>query len=93
MGNPTNYSRIGGESVRVGDCWVWAEIKYLDSPTDYREFLPQSAVRWRHTSGDDLVMLDPSSYPKPRARPWGLWPALLFVPMIVWFLLKLAESW
>jgi hypothetical protein len=31
--------RIGGTAVHVRDCYVWAEIQYLDSPTDYREYL------------------------------------------------------
>jgi hypothetical protein len=27
-------------SLHVQDCRIWAEIRYLDSPTDYREYLP-----------------------------------------------------
>ena len=34
----------GGVSVHVKDCYVWAEIQYLDSPTDYREY-----IHIRHT--------------------------------------------
>ena len=30
----------GRAAFYVGDCRVWAEINYLDSPTDYREYLP-----------------------------------------------------
>ena len=30
-----------GTSCHIGDCYVWAEIFYLDSPTDYREYLPE----------------------------------------------------
>jgi hypothetical protein len=49
--------QIGGSTVHVGDCYVWAAISYLDSPTDYRECLPYR--RWRAgPSGDELVMLD-----------------------------------
>jgi hypothetical protein len=48
--------QIGGSTVHVGDCYVWAAISYLDSPTDYREYLPHR--RWRAaTSDDELVML------------------------------------
>lgn len=32
--------QAGGVSVHVRDCYVWAEIRYLDSSTDYREYLP-----------------------------------------------------
>ena len=31
--------KLGGYSVHVGDCYIWSEIYYLDSPTDYRECL------------------------------------------------------
>ena len=50
---------IGGEAFHVGDCHIWSAIYYLDSPTDYRECLPQPGV-CPHTIGDDLVMLDSS---------------------------------
>ena len=33
--------QIGGEPVHIRDCYVWAEIYYLDSKTDYREYLPE----------------------------------------------------
>lgn len=33
-------SRVGGESFTVSDCFVWETIRYLDSATDYKEFLP-----------------------------------------------------
>lgn len=50
-----NQQRIGGTTVHVGDCLIWAAIFYLDSPTDYRECLPfRQLVR---TTGD-LVILD-----------------------------------
>lgn len=50
--------QCGGECFHVGDSYVWAEIQYLDSPTDYREFLPQYPIARKVTS--DLVMLDSS---------------------------------
>jgi hypothetical protein len=30
-------SSVGGHAVRIGDCYVWAAIEYLDSASDYRE--------------------------------------------------------
>ena len=37
----SRYERqAGGVPVHVRDCYVWAEIRYLDSATDYREYLP-----------------------------------------------------
>jgi len=32
-------SSVGGHAVHIGDCYVWAEIEYLDSASDYRECL------------------------------------------------------
>lgn len=46
-------------SLHVQDCLVWAAIHYLDSPTDYREHLPQSRPQ-RCTKRDDFEMLDTS---------------------------------
>ena len=57
---------MGGESVHVGDCHVWAEISYLDSPTDYRELLPV-ASQSRITG--NLVMLDDEPI-FPRLKKW-----------------------
>ncbi len=49
-------AHIGGTSVHVGDCQVWAGILYLDSDTDYREYLPNNPRRWSRE--DELAMLD-----------------------------------
>ena len=52
--------RIGGNTFHVGDCRIWAEIYYLDSPTNYREYLPQhSSLK----TVDELQMLDDMSSP------------------------------
>jgi hypothetical protein len=48
---------IGGNGSHVGDCYVWAGINYLDSATDYREFLPCNALSPMPPIGE-LVMLD-----------------------------------
>ena len=50
--------QIGGSAVHVGDCYIWAAISYLDSPTDYRECLPHHGRRPTVLSEDELVMLD-----------------------------------
>jgi hypothetical protein len=68
MGNLADHHRIGGEGVQIGDCYVWAEIYYLDSTSDYREYLPQNGANGpRSVSLDDLVLLEPSE-----RSPWGL---------------------
>lgn len=48
-------------SFRVGDCYIWAEIHYLDSATDYRECLPHPSSKRVPHAVDDLVMLDSSA--------------------------------
>lgn len=57
------YTQIGGEPVHIRDCYVWAEIYYLDSKTDYREYLPERAPSLPE---NELVMLDSSS-PNPNS--------------------------
>ena len=45
---------------RIGDCYVWSEIHYLDSRTDYKEFLSEN-VRKPNAGEKDLIMLDSSA--------------------------------
>ena len=52
------HERIGGHTVHVGDCHVWAEIFYLDSPTNYREYLPHRIGLGLKPCGAGLVILD-----------------------------------
>jgi len=52
----TTY-QVGGTTARVGDCYLWAEIHYLDSPTDYRECLA-SDHSLSVAPSNELVMLD-----------------------------------
>jgi hypothetical protein len=40
MATQNHSERIGGGTVYVSDCHLWATIRYLDSATDYRECLP-----------------------------------------------------
>ena len=56
---PKLDKKIGGEAFHVGDCYIWAAIYYLDSPTDYREYITQNGF-CTCTISADLVMLDSS---------------------------------
>ena len=62
---------IGGSAVHIDDCYVWAAISYLDSPTDYREYLPHDRLELPAASDSELMMLE--------ARSHTLWPALRIV--------------
>ena len=46
MANTIPRIEIGGEGIHVRDCYVWTEISYLDSPSDFREYLPQDR-QWK----------------------------------------------
>jgi hypothetical protein len=56
MANTIQRKEIGSEGIHVRDCYVWTEIYYLDSSSDYREYLPQD----QHGSpgGHSFEMLD-----------------------------------
>ena len=54
MHSKPGKGKIGGLAVYVGDCYIWAAIAYLDSPTDYRECLPHGEEQPASRSG--LVM-------------------------------------
>jgi hypothetical protein len=64
MANTIQREEIGGEGIHVRDCYVWMEILYLDSPSDFREYLPQD----RKPNDDRLVMLDSSRQSLSSAR-------------------------
>ena len=57
MSDPNEHTQTGGATSHVGDCYIWAEIYYLDSATDYRECL-MPKVRNPQSDFGDLVMLD-----------------------------------
>ncbi len=63
--NSTNV----GQEFRVRDCYVWSEIHYLDSATDYREYLPQNGMLARIRSVD-LILLGSSRQSYPHPFPW-----------------------
>ena len=62
MQKPQITHRLAGNEFHVSDCHIWAEIWYLDSPTDYREFLDEntSPASARELQGpvSELQMLD-----------------------------------
>jgi hypothetical protein len=62
--------------LQLQDCRIWAEIDYLDSPTDYRECLPGAQTPPLAADDSDPVLLDArfphSRKPTARSRPFGL---------------------
>ncbi len=95
MDNLADHQRIGGGKLRIG---VWAEIGYLDSPTDYREYLPKNGARPRNIPCNDLVVLESHASPQSsKAKQWSPWLVFLFILMISfmisWFSLCLLDLW
>jgi hypothetical protein len=80
MSDLTPQKQIGGTAIHVGDCRVWAEIYYLDSPTDYREFLPCNEPR--PVPARELVLLDDMT-PFPRIIFGWCLGALIFACVIL----------
>ena len=48
-------------AFHVRDCYIWSEIQYLDSPTNYREYLSGRGAYTHGIAGDELVFLDSST--------------------------------
>jgi len=84
MGNLADHRRMGGEGVHIGDCYVWAEIYYLDSPTNYRDYLPQDCVLEPRTVPlDDWVILESSERsPRRGNKPLLGWMVFLSILLI-----------
>lgn len=61
MSNLVRTHASFGTSFHIGDCYVWAEIFYLDSPTDYREYLPKGE-RIRPGFGPFTTLNDSSGF-------------------------------
>jgi len=61
MDKRPHNEEIGGTTVHVGDCYVWAQIRYLDSPTHYRECLPDRKLHFV-SSRIKLVTLDTNQH-------------------------------
>jgi hypothetical protein len=59
MSNNRELGKYGGQKYHVGDCYVWASISYLDSTTDYREYLPGNVQLSANTpSAESFVLLN-----------------------------------
>lgn len=69
------------------DAFIWNAVRYLDSPTDYREYLPRSGHP-ASAQQSQLVMLDDV----PRHVRSGLWIMTLAVILICLILLVLLRN-
>ena len=58
MGPIKKRSFREGEEFHVADAYIWAQIYYLDSPTDYREQLPDNDKPQGIFPLEPMVLLD-----------------------------------
>jgi len=74
-------------AFHVRDCYVWSEIHYLDSLTNYREYLPPPVSYSNNVRNEDLVLRDSSSHlPTRRHLPLRAFLALLVViGLLLWY--------
>ncbi len=82
MAEPAERKQIGGEATHIGDCQVWVEIYYLDSQTDYREYLPQKRVFFR--SNEFIPLCSSTSSPGSDFRSVLAWAMPLLFLVISW---------
>jgi hypothetical protein len=79
--NPDPEAR--GGSLHIQDCRIWAEISYLDSPTEYREFLTVSGTLSRDAQPDVLTVWDTSTHWKMRDLTWPLLSVLAMILLLI----------
>ena len=82
MAEPAERKQIGGEATHIGDCQVWVEIYYLDSQTNYREYLPQKRVPFR--SNEFIPLCSSTSSPRSDFRSVLAWAMPLLFLVISW---------
>ena len=54
-------AQTGRTETQIRDPYIWAEICYLDSPLDYRDYLPRKTTPDGDALGEPLVFLDTDS--------------------------------
>lgn len=77
---PNPYPQGRACNLHLQDYQIWAEIDYLDLPTDYRECLPGSMPPPDSTEQPELTLLDPHTPISSRhtGRSRLLWVGLTF---------------
>lgn len=68
-----------GREFPVSDCYVWSEIHYLDSTTDYCEYLPGPVIGARKIATDEFFMLDNARRSSSNRTFWGLGVLAIFM--------------
>ena len=88
MKSGITHDGTGGERFHIRDCYIWWAIHYLDSSTDYREYLPCGGANASTVITNDLVMLD-SSEPSAHSYLWSILIVMLSVGLAVFAVYEL----
>jgi len=89
MSNRTEPNKTGGLPPHLSDCYVWIEILYLDSPTNYRECLPGRGTN--ATSLVDALRLLDDDISHPARKGTYLWPLVAAVILLMLLLVLLVS--
>lgn len=81
------YPENTSGTFHVRDCQLWAEIDYLDSPTDYREFLPGQRARADMPDRSEFVMLETQNQSPKRAGTRVSVVVMVMVSMLIFLLI------
>ena len=71
----------GGGEFHVADAYIWAQIYYLDSSTDYRECLPTSGRPQCSALQEPMILLDDLT----SHSFWTAFVSFIFAEAVRWF--------
>jgi hypothetical protein len=93
MRNEAKIRDIEETGVHIRDCYVWAEIYYLDSPTDFREYLPLHASKQVNRGSDnEIVFLDSCPVRSSPGLYAFLGAVLICFPLVAYLFYKIVEG-
>jgi hypothetical protein len=76
--------RIGGTALHVSDFCIRKAIHYLDSPTNYREYLPQRVP----LINNQMRMLDDEEHVS-----WSAWLFLVMIAVVIGVIVAAFVGW
>lgn len=89
MSNRTEPNKTGRLPSNLSDCYVWVEILYLDSPTNYRECLPGRGSNGTSLADALRLLDDDNSHPAKKGA--YLWPLAAAVILLILLLVLLVS--
>lgn len=81
MGSMKKPLPSSGGTFHVGDAYIWSQIYYLDSNTDYREHVPRNHALQGSALQEPMVLLDDI----PSHSFWTAFGRFIFAQVLRWF--------